>query len=295
MTRDALQEFSCEKHERGEWNTTRYVSRNRLVRFLWNYCSFKRDGVDRLARRLSRGALVLDAGAGTGAYVHWFAARTRCRCVAVDWSHAALVRLMRMRPAGLIGAVCADAHYLPFKAEIFDGLFSIDLLGHLSDAARALDEMSRVVKPGAELFLHSECSDYQTRWPDRVLIRKLGEDLPARLDGHVGLRKSTDIRRLLLRRFAIASFFSPAGIAGWLLGYPEKYRPAFARAHLRLAAAATGMFACIKKLPVAGALLRLINAFTNHGEVYFGIQGGGSCFAFVKKPLREDGGEVNAV
>ena len=30
--------------------------------------------------------------------------------------------------------------------------------------------------------------------------------------------------------------------------------------------------------------MRLINAFTNHAEVFFGLSGGGSCFAALKKP-----------
>jgi hypothetical protein len=30
--------------------------------------------------------------------------------------------------------------------------------------------------------------------------------------------------------------------------------------------------------------MRLINAFTNHAEFFFGLTGGGSCFAMLKKP-----------
>jgi SAM-dependent methyltransferase len=42
--------------------------------------------------------------------------------------------------------VVADAHYLPFKKEVFDTVMSLHLLEHLRDPIRGLQEMLRVTK-----------------------------------------------------------------------------------------------------------------------------------------------------
>jgi SAM-dependent methyltransferase len=210
------------------------------------------------------------------------------RVVGVDISFTALQRaagVIRSLPVkGSIAMVCADLHALPFRQEQFCASFSIDTLGHVVDVNKVLDELHRCVVSGAPLFLHSECADYKRRWPDRMLIRRLGRDLPAEQDGHASLLDARDMFTLYSRRFRIISFVNPAGYFGWFLGYPEKYRPAFAAAGLKGAARLLSICAFIKKTPVLGVVMRLKNALSNHLENYFGLTGGGSCFAFVKKP-----------
>ena len=234
---------------------------------------------------------MLDAGSGTGAYGIWFASRTpgaQRRIVSVDVSFAAVIRAAGIAAsngfARSIMPVCADLHALPFRQQGFVAAFSIDTLGHVADVNKVLDELLRCTTDGASLFLHSECADYQRRWPDRMLIRKLGRDVPAERDGHAGLREARDLFTLYSRRFRIVSFVNPAGYLGWCLGYPEKYGPAFAAAGLRGGARILSLFASLKRHPVLGVAVRLVNAASNHLENYFGLTGGGSCFAHVKKP-----------
>jgi ubiquinone/menaquinone biosynthesis C-methylase UbiE len=90
----------------------------------------------------------------------------------VDWSIEALKSARLNDNSGKVLPVCADLHLLPFKHESIDALFSVDALGHLSNQERALDEISRICRPGAQLFLHSECGDYRKRWPDNILLKK---------------------------------------------------------------------------------------------------------------------------
>jgi len=282
---DETRTFSTRKHAQGQWDTTIFKTSNGVARDLLSYMSYKRKGVDDLARVMAAvtPAVVLDAGAGKGAYAHWFLGKKTATVVAIDWSFDALREQCCPRQ-GRIFPVCADLHMLPFKSGIADALFSIDTLGHVGDCGKALDEFLRVCKPSSALFIHSECGDYRSRWPDKALIARLRKDLLADYDGHVSLHLADELYALFSRRFQVLSFINPAGYFGWLLGYPEKYRMAFVAAHWASMTLITSIFAALKKLPLIGISVRFLNAFTNHCEVFFGLKGGGSCFAVLKKP-----------
>jgi hypothetical protein len=112
----------------------------------------------------------------------------------------------------------------------------------------------------------------------------LGEDVLARHDGHNFLNNANELYALFSRRFQMQSFVHPAGYCGFFLGYPEKYRMAFIQAHCRALALLTSVFVVLKRAPVFGFAVRLLNALTNHCEVFLGLKGGGSCFAMMKKP-----------
>ena len=47
----------------------------------------------------------------------------------------------------------------------------------------------------------------------------------------------------------------------------------------------TAAFAIVKKTPLAGVVLRLLNGTLNHMEVALGLEGGGSVFMRLRKPL----------
>jgi SAM-dependent methyltransferase len=275
--------FSTKRHAQGQWDTTMVKTGGLFMRAAICYSSQKRKGVDLLAKQLVLPAVVLDAGAGKGAYGYWFLGRSAAIIIAVDWSFNALRSIKQPASSRILG-VCADLQCLPFRPNTADALYSIDALGHVRDCAKALDEFSRVCKPSAPLFIHSECNDYRSRWPDKALIAKLGRDMPAEEDGHLFLHGANDLYALYSGRFHVRTFTNPAGYFGWLLGYPEKYQPAFIAAGLKSVALLSGIFSRIKKLPIIGGIMRLINAFTNHAEVFFGLSGGGSCFAALKKP-----------
>jgi ubiquinone/menaquinone biosynthesis C-methylase UbiE len=277
--------ISQKKHRAGQWNTRTVRWRNPLLRSIAQFVSFKRNGVDQIARHLFPSSIVLDLGAGNGSYSHWILGRTPCTCVVMDWSSEALNKIIPSR-RGTILRVCADAHFLPFKPLAFDALVSVDTLGHCSSVEMILNEMIRVLKGGAPAFLHSECNDYRDRWPDRSLINQLGKDIPAENDGHWGLMRSSELRRLYTQRFILHSFFSPAGLLGWLLGYPDKYNPAFRKARWRILSILTGVMTIIKKIPGVGFIMRFVNILSNRIELFFGINNGGSCFAQVQKPTK---------
>lgn len=277
-----LKAFSEHKHHQGEWKTSVVPAKNIFIRTLGSFLSLKRRGVTRLAGRLPTGALVLDIGCGTGAYSAWIGSQKSLRVVAMDWSFESLFRKFGADTTTVM-RVCADASRMPFREHSFSGAFSIDTLGHVRSHDQVLDELVRVTRPNAPCFLHSECNDYQQRWPDREIIRRLGDDKLAQQDGHINLVPAFTHRSQYARRFRIRWFASPGGVFGWLLGYPEKYAPVMRQAGMTLPWVLCSIFAVVKRLPVVGGLLRLLNASTNRLEIFLGIHGGGSCFAEIQR------------
>jgi SAM-dependent methyltransferase len=284
----AYRDFADRKHASGQWRTRMVFGMNRPERAIASFCSGKRYGVDRLARVTPRNGITIDIGAGQGAYALWFSSVNNGTVVAIDLSIEALRRHLPGK-RGKIFRCCADGRHLPLKQTCADALYSVDTLGHVVDPAKVLDEILRVAKPGARLFLHSECSDYRGRWPDSMLLKRLGYDLLAQHDGHVSLLPVATWRTLVSRRFLAERIWSPAGLTGWLTGYPEKYMIYFRAGRCRALAILTAVFAFVKKAPITGLFLRILNASLNHLEMALGIQGGGSVFMLLRKPIDNEG------
>ncbi len=108
---------------------------------------------------------VLDVGAGTGEILARLAARfTGARFVGVDLEEAHLERArLRCQAFGeRVRFQQGDALALPFADGEFDLVVSRHLLQAVPDAARALSEMSRVLRPGGRLHVIAE--DYGMLW-----------------------------------------------------------------------------------------------------------------------------------
>jgi len=130
---------------------------------------------------LTRDSLVLDVGAGIGWSTMLLAAKTGARVFAVDlhrydsstgdsFRGELLKRFKRHLPvliqeSGLerfrhleqLVDSCSfftmDAQQLLFRDNLFDFIFSMNAFEHIPDPGQALQEMSRVLKPGGYVFL----------------------------------------------------------------------------------------------------------------------------------------------
>jgi 2-polyprenyl-3-methyl-5-hydroxy-6-metoxy-1,4-benzoquinol methylase len=93
--------------------------------------------------------LVLDAGCGTG----WFSARASeegATVISVDLGIRLLAqKAQKCDSSGVAASVCD----LPFPAATFDVVISSEVIEHTNDPARAVSEMSRVLRPGGCLAL----------------------------------------------------------------------------------------------------------------------------------------------
>ena len=130
---------------------TTKITRVHLERFLQGQATPKR---------------TLDIGASIGSYAAYFPNR-----VGVDIERAAGVDIV------------ADAHALSFRDGSFEVVLATEVLEHLQEPQKAVDEMFRVLKPGGTLLLttrflfplHDAPHDYfrYTRYGLEYLLRQM--------------------------------------------------------------------------------------------------------------------------
>ncbi|MFK4066307.1 SAM-dependent methyltransferase [Streptomyces sp. NPDC029674] len=110
---------------------------------------------DKAADLLGPHASVLDLGSGYGGSARALAERFGCRVVALDLSedHNRRHRTANARRGldGLIEVVTGSLMDLPYEAERFDVVWSLEVLCHVEDRQAALAEAVRVLKPGGAL------------------------------------------------------------------------------------------------------------------------------------------------
>jgi len=277
-----LRDFSKYQHAKGVWDSRKVYAKSAVVKSIIKVFSFKRNGVSRLSKNKNKTSRVLDAGAGKGAYTHWFLQQCPCTIYAVDWVFESLITIPKSQN-GTVIRICADLQHLPIKSGCLDAAFSIDTIGHLEEKSKAISELARVTKIKSSLFIHSEISDYQRKWPDAMLIKKSGYDIIASIDGHHNLLSCSEMEQLCSQYFKIVSCVSPAGLMGWLIGYPEKYSIAFNKAHCVFWGYMVELCAKLKKITCLKLLLHCINIITNRIEILCRMGGGGSCFLMLEK------------
>ncbi len=99
-----------------------------------------------LRRDIPAGAVVLDAGCGSGRVFRYQLA-SGCRVVGVDIGD-------ELRDNPNVGdRVRGDLERLPFAAASFDAVLASHVMEHLARPERALAEVARVLKPGGRFLL----------------------------------------------------------------------------------------------------------------------------------------------
>jgi SAM-dependent methyltransferase len=137
-------------------NPAEFANIARAEREMWWYEGMRRilfAMLDPLVRPRRIGA-VLEAGCGTGWNARLLEQRYGWNVTALD---LAADGLRQARELGLQRRVQADVAALPFAADSFDALVSLDLMVHLPPGAEvpAVCEMARVVRPGGLLVLRA--------------------------------------------------------------------------------------------------------------------------------------------
>jgi ubiquinone/menaquinone biosynthesis C-methylase UbiE len=103
------------------------------------------------------GTRLLDLGCGAGRHA-FEAARRGATVVALDTDHAELERVRavaaamsdaaEIQPPASITAAAGDATRMPFPDDSFDLVIAAEVLEHIPHDQRAMDEISRVLRPG---------------------------------------------------------------------------------------------------------------------------------------------------
>lgn len=99
-------------------------------------------------------ARILELGCGGGTYVRLLAG-LGYRTIGLDYSLPSLQRAVAADPGRKGLYLSGEAYQLPFAPGSFDLVLSIGVLQALSEPARALAEMTRVLRPGAALVVEA--------------------------------------------------------------------------------------------------------------------------------------------
>jgi SAM-dependent methyltransferase len=149
----------------------------------------------------SRGR-ILDDGCGVGLYLQRLAASARLATgVEYDADRARQAGKLRLSVA------CAAGEQLPFPPDCFDLVLSHEVLEHVADDRRALEEIVRVLVPGGRLvlFVPNRGYPFETHgiyWRGRYhfgnipLVNYLPRAWRDRLAPHVRVYGSGDLQRL---------------------------------------------------------------------------------------------------
>ena len=169
------------------------------------------------------GAVLLDLGCGAGLLAPHVAGRGH-RHVGVDLSMPALAQA----GAHGVAAVRGDLLRLPFADGVADVVVAGEVLEHVADAAAAVREACRVLRPGGTLVVDTIAAT----WLGRLVAVTLAERLPA--GPPPGLHDpALFVDRAELVRVAAAAGVrlrlrglrpSAAGYVGWLLGRRDGVR-----------------------------------------------------------------------
>lgn len=115
---------------------------------------------------LRPGMRVLDLGSGKGATSVFLAREYGVHVVAADWWIGADEAATVFSDAGVSGqveAVHAEAHVLPFEAESFDAIVSIDAFEYFGTADGYLPYLTRFLRPGGQLGMATPGMTHEVR------------------------------------------------------------------------------------------------------------------------------------
>jgi len=148
-------------------------------------------------RVLAAGDRVLDVGCGEGRHTH-AAAMADVDAVGLDLDRERLAVAREGFEETVAdvaettpGFVRGDAVRLPFADETFDAVVCSEVLEHLPDYRRAIDELDRVLARGGHLAV-----SVPRHWPERVCWA-LSDEYHAVEGGHVRIFEAGDLRRAI--------------------------------------------------------------------------------------------------
>jgi ubiquinone/menaquinone biosynthesis C-methylase UbiE len=152
----------------------------------WWYRNTRALMADLLQPWLGLGMRILDAGCGPGGNGAWLARHGRV--VGVDVAREALEFVKARRSTTV--PVQASAADLPFPDRSFDLAVAVTLLYTVPNHAAAVNEMARVVRPGAPVFLFEPALPSLRREHDTTVhgLRRYRRDELAALAERAGLR-----------------------------------------------------------------------------------------------------------
>jgi ubiquinone/menaquinone biosynthesis C-methylase UbiE len=135
------------------------------------------------------GAVVLDAGTGTGIFIPFLLKKIGAEgsLVCLDFAEEMLKVTRRKKFPGNIRYCCADIEETRLPGASFDAVVCYSVFPHFNDKTKALKEIYRLLKPEGRLFIGHTSS--------REFINNIHRNIPEVCD-HL-LPESKEMKRLL--------------------------------------------------------------------------------------------------
>lgn len=159
-----------------------YDKMYRLEETNWWYAG-RRDAVLKIGASIYKDTFeslrILDAGCGTG--INLESLQNNSNAYGLDISKDAL-KFSKIR--GLQSLVCGSVIMLPFRDEIFDLVFALDVIEHVDEDRAAIRELYRILKPDGRLIItvpafqflwseHDQAHHHRRRYTRSALINIL--------------------------------------------------------------------------------------------------------------------------
>jgi 2-polyprenyl-3-methyl-5-hydroxy-6-metoxy-1,4-benzoquinol methylase len=197
-----------DKEYRKEWNLIRSDKPPE------NTCEYRWDGFrfSALSWRIPHKGKMLDVGCGLGHFCRYL----RAKCVdaeiwGIDFSPWAIRHAKKL--AEQIGAkiqfVVGEALDLPFQDNFFDIVVAMEILEHLSEPEKFMEEAKRVLKPGGRIF-------FTTPW--RGLLAKDG----LHSEEHVQEWTPQEMAKLIEKHFGGGEIIIPPALIDKLTGRQQQ-------------------------------------------------------------------------
>jgi len=162
---------------------------------------------------------VLDVGCGGGTYTctlaraHWL--------IAIDVSSSAIKNVkQRLVSEDNVFFVVCDLEHLPIRNAVVNKVACIDVLEHVGEPQKAVDEMSRVLCSHGKMLLATACGENKLtlEYMLRPFLGKFINSIRS-MFGHVSIFTTQDIRRMLSKDFKIDHVEYMHHWGGWLFKF----------------------------------------------------------------------------
>lgn len=162
--------------------------------------------------------LILDVGCGGGTYTEILTERSKV--IALDISNAAMKIAKDNVRSSEASFIVSDVEHLPLMDESVSGIICVDVIEHVTNVKRFLEEMSRVLKQSGRIAIFTACGNNKLSL-EYVLKPSLGRfiNLIRSKMGHIHIFSTQSLYSLLAPDFIVTNTRYMHHWMGWSLKF----------------------------------------------------------------------------